>query len=81
MEHHGVLEHYIEWILLETEMGFQIQFLRPGNKLEATFKVNEKVVVASEYYNLHGLWKTEVQGNENASVSSFWNVEMLENVQ
>lgn len=59
VEHPSMPEHYIEWILLETEMGFQIHYLKPGNKPEATFKVNEKVVAAYEYCNLHGLWKAE----------------------
>jgi len=59
VEHPSIPEHYIEWILLETEMGFQICYLKPGNKPEATFKVNEKVVAAYEYCNLHGLWKAE----------------------
>ena len=59
VEHPSILEHYIEWILMETEMGFQIHYLKPGNKLEAAFKVNEKVIAAYEYCNLHGLWKAE----------------------
>lgn len=50
----------IGWILLDTEMGFQIHYLKPGNKPEATFKVNEKVAAAYEYCNLHGLWKADV---------------------
>ncbi len=57
VEHPSIPEHYIEWILLETEMGFQIHYLKPGMKPEAAFKVNEKVVAAYEYCNLHGLWK------------------------
>ena len=57
VEHPSMPEHYIEWILLETEMGFQIHYLKPGMKPEAAFKVNEKVVAAYEYCNLHGLWK------------------------
>lgn len=59
VEHPSMPEHYIEWILLETEMGFQIHYLKPGNKPEATFKVNEKVIAAYEYCNLHGLWKAD----------------------
>ena len=56
-EHPSLPAHYIEWILLETEQGFQIHYLKPGMKPEAAFKVNEKVVAAYEYCNLHGLWK------------------------
>ena len=59
IEHPSMTEHYIEWILLETEMGFQIHYLKPGMKPEAVFLTNEKVVAAYEYCNLHGLWKAE----------------------
>ena len=58
-EHPSLLAHYIEWILLETEQGFQIHYLKPGMKPEAGFIVNEKIVAAYEYCNLHGLWKAE----------------------
>ena len=57
VEHPSMPEHYIEWILLETEQGFQIHYLKPGMKPEATFLTNEKVIAAYEYCNLHGLWK------------------------
>ena len=60
VEHPSLPAHYIEWILLETEMGFQIHYLKPGMKPEAVFRVNEKAVAAYEYCNLHGLWKSEV---------------------
>ena len=59
VEHPSLPEHYIEWILLETEQGFQIHYLKPGMKPEATFLTNEKVKAAYEYCNLHGLWKAE----------------------
>ena len=60
VEHPSLPAHYIEWIILETEQGFQIHYLKPGMKPEAIFKVTEKVVAAYEYCNLHGLWKKEV---------------------
>ena len=59
VEHPSLPEHYIEWILLETEQGFQIHYLKPGMKPEATFLTNEKAIAAYEYCNLHGLWKAE----------------------
>ena len=59
VEHPSLPARYIGWILLETEMGFQIHYLKPEMKPCATFKVNEKVVAAYEYCNLHGLWKAE----------------------
>ncbi len=60
VEHPSLPEHYIEWILLVTEGGFQIRHLKPGMKPEAVFKALEKPVAAYEYCNLHGLWKAEV---------------------
>ena len=59
VEHPSLPTHYIGWILLETEHGFQIHYLKPGMKPEASFKVNEAVVAAYEYCNLHGLWKAD----------------------
>ena len=59
VEHPSLPAHYIEWILLETVQGFQIHYLKPGMKPVAFFKVNEEVVAAYEYCNLHGLWKAD----------------------
>ena len=59
VEHPSLEAHYIEWILLQTEQGFQIHYLKPGMKPEATFLTNEKIKAAYEYCNLHGLWKAE----------------------
>ena len=52
-------EHYIEWIILETQTGSQRRDLKPGDKPEADFAVTEPVIAAYEYCNLHGLWKAE----------------------
>jgi superoxide reductase len=60
VEHPSLPAHYIEWILLATEQGFQIRYLKPGMRPEAKFVVNEPVIAAYEYCNLHGLWKAEV---------------------
>ena len=59
-QHPSLPTHYIEWILLETEQGFQIHYLKPGMKPEATFLTNEKIIAAYEYCNLHGLWKDDI---------------------
>ena len=59
VEHPCLPAHYIEWLLLETEQGFQIHYLKPGMKPEATFQTTEKVLAAYEYCTLHGLWKAE----------------------
>lgn len=51
-------KHYIEWIEVITEDGRAYrQFLHPGEKPEAVFKVDASKITAREYCNLHGLWK------------------------
>lgn len=59
VEHPMVDVHYIEWIVLETEQGFQCKHLKPGWAPKADFLLTEgdKVVAAYEYCNIHGLWK------------------------
>ena len=49
--------HYIEWIQLLADDKAYRQFLKPGAKPEALFKVDGKELFAREYCNLHGLWK------------------------
>ncbi len=60
VEHPSLPAHYIEFIILVTEGGMQMKWLKPGDKPEVTFLTKEKVVAAFEYCNLHGLWKAEV---------------------
>ncbi len=53
-------EHWIEFIELIVD-GNKVyrQFLTPNDKPEAVFKVEKSNdVVAREYCNLHGLWKS-----------------------
>ena len=59
VEHPMLPAHYIQWILIETETGWQKRTLTPDDKPCATFIVDAKVVAAYEYCNLHGLWKNE----------------------
>ena len=61
VEHPMVAEHFIEWVVLETENGSQRKFLQPGEKPEVSFLLNgEKPVAVYAYCNIHGLWKTEL---------------------
>ena len=60
VEHPSLPNHYIEFILLETNSGIHTKWLKPGDKPEATFTVEAPVIAAYEYCNLHGLWKVEV---------------------
>lgn len=57
--HPMIAEHYIEWIVLETEKGYQKVDLKPEEAPRAEFALVEgdKVVAAYAYCNLHGLWK------------------------
>lgn len=50
-------KHYIEWIQVMAGEEAYREFLKPGAKPEATFKVASEEVTAREYCNLHGLWK------------------------
>ena len=51
-------KHYIEWIEVITDGGSCRQFLKPGNRPEAEFETRAQKVVAREYCNIHGLWKS-----------------------
>ena len=59
--HPSLPEHYIEWILLQTDKGIQQKMLNPRDKPDAEFVFlpDEKIIAAYEYCNLHKLWKTE----------------------
>ncbi len=59
VEHPMMPEHYIEWIELITRTGVMRQYLQPGDKPVAVFMTDAKEVVAREYCNLHGHWKSE----------------------
>ena len=53
-------EHYIEWIVLQTETGNHRKQLKPGSEPKADFALldGDKVVGAYAYCNLHSLWKS-----------------------
>jgi len=55
-------EHHIQFIILETNLGFQRKSLKSDGAPVATFAVRdgEKVVAAYEYCNLHGFWFNEL---------------------
>ncbi|WDP88475.1 MAG: desulfoferrodoxin [Desulfobacter sp.] len=60
VDHPMMPEHYIQWIELVTAEGTLIQrkFLAPSDEPKAIFKTDAEKVVAREYCNLHGLWKS-----------------------
>lgn len=54
-------DHFIKWIVLQTDKGVQKKKLQPGEKPVAHFMLmdDEVICAAYEYCNLHRLWKTE----------------------
>ncbi|MDR0992563.1 MAG: desulfoferrodoxin Dfx [Ruminococcus sp.] len=62
VEHPSLPEHYIMFIVLETDKGFMTKNLNPGDKPCADFMLTEgeTAVRAYEYCNLHGLWAANV---------------------
>ncbi len=60
VKHPSLDAHYIEFIVLVTEGGMQMKWLKSGMKPEAVFKVTDKPIAAYEYCNLHGLWKATI---------------------
>jgi len=60
VEHPMEEKHYIMWIELNVDGKVYKQFLKPGDKPQALFKVDGKALYAREYCNLHGLWKSSL---------------------
>lgn len=62
VSHPMLEEHYITFVCLVTEKGYQIAPLKPGENPVADFAVAERdaPLKAYEYCNLHGLWVAEV---------------------
>lgn len=62
-ELHPMLEaHYIEWIAFQSETGFQVHYLKPGEPPCYEFQMQESVrpIAVFAYCNLHGLWKSSL---------------------
>lgn len=51
-------KHYIEWIEIIADARYCRKFLKPGDKPEAEFEVKAEKIIAREYCNIHGLWKS-----------------------
>lgn len=51
-------KHFIEWIAVQTKLGFQFKELTPGQEPKAIFALTDgdELVRAYAYCNLHGLW-------------------------
>ena len=55
--HPMVDEHYIDWIEVIADGKAYRQFLKPGDKPEATFCIDAKKITAREHCTVHALWK------------------------
>lgn len=51
-------KHQIEWIEIIAAGKSCRKFLKPGDKPEAEFETKAENIIAREYCNLHGLWKS-----------------------
>ena len=56
--HPMIEKHYVEWIELIADGVSYKKFLNPNDEPKAFFKIQANQVVAREYCNLHGLWKS-----------------------
>lgn len=51
-------EHFIQWVLVEKENGYEIKYLSASDAPEVKFAVKSgEVKAVYAYCNLHGLWK------------------------
>lgn len=55
-------EHYIQFICLVCDKGYQVRALKPGDAPSADFVLPEGATAKAVYElcNIHGLWKTEL---------------------
>ena len=62
VEHPMLAEHWIEWVVLETDKGFHTAALTPGQAPKAAFSLapGETGKAAYAYCNLHGLWEAKI---------------------
>lgn len=58
VDHPMLPEHFIEFIEVHTANKIYRKYLKPGEKPQALFKVDEEILFAREYCNVHGLWKS-----------------------
>lgn len=61
VDHPMLPEHYIEWIMIQTNFGNQRKVLKPGGAPIAKFALleGEEVLKALEYCNIHGLYSNK----------------------
>lgn len=59
VDHPMLDNHYIEWVLLQTNKGNQRKILKPGEAPHTSFLVEDDEIIEAvyAYCNLHGLYK------------------------
>lgn len=59
--HPMTAEHLIEWVAIETNKGYQVQYWSADSAPKCIFALaeGEELVKAYAYCNLHGLWAAE----------------------
>lgn len=59
VEHPMTEEHLIPFVVIETNKGMQVKYLKVGEKPVAEFVLasGEELIATYAYCNLHGLWK------------------------
>jgi superoxide reductase len=57
-DHPMEVKHYIEWIQVIADGVAYRMFLKPGDKPQAEFAIEANEIIAREYCNIHGLWKS-----------------------
>ena len=59
--HPATEEHYIEWVLLVSDNGYQLKYVPVGQEAVVSFRLGkgEKLEAVYAYCNLHGLWKAD----------------------
>ena len=58
VEHPMIDTHYVEWIEILTDKKVYRKYLMPGDKPQAEFMLDEEVLYAREYCNIHRLWRS-----------------------
>lgn len=58
-EHPMTPEHYIDWVCIETENGFQFKKLKSDMPPKISFPLTkgDKIMAVYAFCNLHSLWK------------------------
>lgn len=51
-------KHYIEWIEAIADGRVYRKLLKPGSQPQAEFEIKAEKILAREYCNIHGLWKS-----------------------